>query len=204
MGTGGRLVIPGVSVIIPTVAPRANMLQRALASVTAQTLQPDAVIVQEDTEREGAAATRQRAQDRVTTEWTAPLDDDDSFYPQHLEVLAAEAARTGADLVYSWFDVCNGTDPFPQFFDKPWSNDDPHLFPVTWLGRTEAIQAAGGWADGSQGLYGHADVSGEDWRLILALVANDAHIVHLAQRTWQWTIHGGNSSGLARNVRWDG
>ena len=197
-------MIPGISVVIPTVAPRAGMLREALRSVAEQTLVPDMIIVQDDVDHEGAAATRQKAQDRVTTEWTAPLDDDDLLQPQHLEALAEEAARTGADLVFPWFDMRNGTDPFPQFFGEPWDNSAPHLFPVTWLGRTEVIQAAGGWAAASADLYGHSQVSGEDWRLILGLVAKDAKIVHLPQRTWTWVVHGSNSSGLPTNVRWDG
>lgn len=192
----------GISVIIPTVAPRRKMLAEALASVAAQTMQPDAVIVQEDTEREGAAATRQRAQNQVQTEYTCPLDDDDVLYPQHCEVLLAEAERTGADVVYSWFD-CTGQDPFPQFEGQPWDNASPHLFPVTFLARTEVILVAGGWSNGAKELYGHEQVSGEDWRLVLALVANDAKIMHLPERTWRWVHHGQNSSGLASNIRWD-
>jgi len=205
MGTGGRLVIPGVSVIIPTVAPRANMLQRALASVTAQTLQPDAVIVQEDTEREGAAATRQRAQDRVETEYTCPLDDDDELHPVHLEHLLAEAQRTDADLVFPWYEVCGGADPMPEAFGRNW--DDylnefgPYQFPVTFLARTEVIRAAGGWEPMPEGQRLAAQ-PGEDWRLCLALVAMGAKIVHLPEKTWIWNHWGGNASGLPQRIPW--
>lgn len=184
-----------ISVIVPTVPPRAGMLAQALASVDAQTLQPTAIIVQEDTDRAGAAVTRQRAQDRVRTEWTAPLDDDDLLYPQHLQRLADVAVETGADLVFPWYD-CTGNDPFPQLEGKPWANDDPHVFPVTFLARTEAIRAAGGWQ-----VYPEVG-SNEDWRLILTLVDMDAHIVHLNERTWQWRHWGGNSSGRADRVPW--
>lgn len=37
--------------------------------------------------------------------WIAPLDDDDEFEPDHLEVLVAEAIRTRAELVYGNFRV---------------------------------------------------------------------------------------------------
>ncbi len=46
----------------------------------------------------------------MNTEWVAFLDDDDYFYPQHLEALANAAQDTGADMVYPWYDVDGGTD----------------------------------------------------------------------------------------------
>jgi len=194
-------MIPGVSVIIPTVAPRANTLQRALASVTAQTLQPDTVIVQEDTEREGAAATRQRAQDRVVTEYTCPLDDDDELLPMHLEHLLAEVQRTNADLVFPWYEVRGGGDPMPEAFGRNWEDYltefGPYQFPVTFLARTEVIRDAGGW----RGMDGTV-ASQEDWVLILSLVSMGAKIVHLPERTWLWMHHGANSSGRPENIRW--
>lgn len=198
-----RKVTSGISVIVPTVAPRRAMLREALRSVADQAMPPAAIIIQDDVNREGAAATRQKAQDRVDTEWTCPLDDDDILYPQHCEVLLAEAERTNADLVYGWFD-CTGSDPFPQFEGIPWDDTSPHLFPVTWLARTEVIRAAGGWRNESQELYGHSLVSGEDWNLVLSLVRIGAKIVHLPERTWRWVHHGGNSSGLPANIWWNG
>lgn len=195
----------GISVIIPTVAPRANMLQRALDSVTAQTLQPDVVIVQEDVEREGAAATRQRAQDKVTTEYTCPLDDDDELFPMHLEHLLTEAERTGADLVFPWYEVHGGGDPMPEAFGRDWdaylNEYGPYQFPVTFLARTEAIRAAGGWEPHPEA-GSRVGFSGEDWRLCLALVALGAKIVHLPEKTWIWNHWGGNSSGLPERVAW--
>lgn len=194
-----------VSVIIPTVAPRANMLQRALASVTAQTLQPDVVIVQEDVEREGAAATRQRAQDKVTTKYTCPLDDDDELFPMHIEHLQAEAERTGADLVFPWYEVHGGGDPMPEAFGRDWgvylNEFGPYQFPVTFLARTEAIRAAGGWAPMPEGQRLEAR-PGEDWKLILSLVALGAKIVHLPEKTWVWNHWGGNASGLPERIPW--
>jgi glycosyltransferase involved in cell wall biosynthesis len=189
-------MIPGISVVIPTVAPRAAMLRECLRSIADQTLAPDAIIVQKDVDREGAAVTRQKAQERVTTEWTCPLDDDDVLYPQHCELLLAEAIRTGADVVYPWYD-CPAGDPLASHEGVPFNSDDPRLFPVTFLGRTEAILAAGGW----QGMEGTV-ASQEDWALILNLVKIGAKIVHLPIRSWLWNHHGANSSGRPENIRW--
>lgn len=197
---------PQISIIIPTVPPRAGMLADALASVEAQTLPPAAVIVQEDTDHAGAAATRQRAQDRVETEYTAPLDDDDVLYPQHLQRLAAVAGKTGADLVFSWYDMRGGADPMPEAFGRDWdaylAEHGPYQFPVTFLARTDAIRAAGGWAPMPEGQRLAAQ-PGEDWRLCLALVELGAKIVHLPERTWIWVHHGANASGLPNRISWD-
>lgn len=191
--------------LIPTVAARANMLQQALTSVKAQTLQPDVVIIQEDAEREGAAATRQRAQDKVRTVWTAPLDDDDQLLPHHLEHLLAEAERTDADLVFPWYEVRGGGDPMPEAFGRDWdaylSEHGPYQFPVTFLARTEVIQAAGGWCPMPEGQRLEAR-PGEDWRLTLKLVEMGAKIVHMPEISWIWNHWGGNASGLPQNIPW--
>lgn len=198
-----------ITVIIPTVAPRREMLARALASVGRQTLQPDTIHVSDDVDRIGGARNRQRALDRVTTELTAPLDDDDEFLPHHLEVLAAELERTNADLTFGWFDVIGGTDPFPWAEGKPWNDAEPHQIPVTWLARTEIVQAVGGFAgdwDVDQaedpGVDQDGNRAGEDFRLVLRLVNAGAKIAHLNNRSWLWYHHGTNSMGLPSRVAW--
>lgn len=204
----------GISVIIPTVRPRRELLARALASVGRQTLQPDTIHVMDDPGTLGGAVNRQRGLDRVATEFTAPLDDDDEFLPQHLEVLAAEIDRTNADLVYPWFNVVGGTDPFPWAEGKPWDDTEPHQVPITWLARTSVIKAAGGFTgdwDVSQaedpGTDSQGHRAGEDYRLVLRLVNAGAKIVHLNQRTWNWYHWAefgriGNSMGLPSRVPW--
>jgi glycosyltransferase involved in cell wall biosynthesis len=76
-----------ITVVIPSIPSRAKMLDRALASVKAQTLRPERVVVEFDDDRLGAAATRQRGLEKVTTPWVAFLDDDDEFLPGHLYAL---------------------------------------------------------------------------------------------------------------------
>lgn len=195
----------GVSVVVPSIPPRTHMLQRALASVWAQELAPDAVIVTLDTDRRGAPHNRDAGFAKVDSTYVAFLDDDDEFYPQHLRLLLTVAAQTGADLVYPWFDVLGGTDPFPQFFGQPWDNAEPHQVPVTFLARTDAIRSVGGF---SYGFDVNADAAtdplgnraGEDWELIARLCKADARIVHLPERTWGWHHHATNTSG--RPSRW--
>lgn len=174
-----------VTVVVPYHPARATngMLQRAVTSVNAQTI-PHQLLIIEDTERQGAAATRQRGLDQVTTPWVAFLDSDDELDPTHLEQLLACAAETDADYVYPWFRVKGGTDPFPMFYGKPWDNAHPHSTTITILVRTELAQR-----------IRFTGVYGEDYAFTLRCVADGARIVHHPARTWTWWHGGHNSSG---------
>lgn len=186
-----------ISVCIPTIPPRGALLNRAIESVTRQTLAPDAIHVAVDHYRMGHGPCRTRAIAAASTEWVAFLDDDDEMYPQHLEHLAAVALELNADVVYPWFDVIGGTDPFPQFEGRPWNTLDVHLFPVTVLMRREVIMAAGGFT-GPHGDGGTA--GGQDWASWKRVFALGAKIVHLSERTWAWHHDSGNTAG--HPARW--
>lgn len=174
------------------------MLKRAISSIVDQTVRPESIVVEPDPLKTGAAATRDRALAKVDTEFVAFLDDDDEFGERHLELLLGEIQITGADLVYPWFTVVGGTDPFPQHFQKPWNDLHPHQTTVTFIARTKVIRDAGGFTgtdlslDGID-LEGHR--AGEEYRLVLRMVNNGAKIVHLPYRTWTWHHHQHNTSG---------
>lgn len=191
-----------VTVCIPSIPPRESMLKRALMSVAHQTYTCETAVAI-DTERKGAPATRDVALNAAQTDWVAFLDDDDWLYPQHIERLLQCAADTNADLVYPWFDVVGGTDPFPQFFARPWDDNDPHQIPITFLCTRKLALAVGGFSfdwDTSQGndpgLDEYGNRAGEDYRFTLRCVAAGAKIVHLPEKTWGWSHHGSNTSGL--------
>jgi glycosyltransferase involved in cell wall biosynthesis len=158
------------------------MLQRAVVSVQNQTV-PHLLITVEDTQGQGAAATRQRGLDQVTTPWVAFLDSDDELDPTHLAQLLACATETGADYVYPWFRVRGGRDPFPMFFGRPWDDAHPHSTTITILVRTTLAQQVG------------FDGVGEDFRFTKACVREGARIVHHPARTWTWHHGSHNSSG---------
>ena len=105
--------IVDVTAAIAAIPPRAdNLLLDAVRSVASQTVElSGGTSVAMDVNREGAARTRQNALDTVKTEWVAFLDDDDFWYPHHVETLLKLQQRTGADFLYSWFD---GNNPFPM------------------------------------------------------------------------------------------
>lgn len=187
-----------VTVCITSIPPRAKMLRRAVWSVLEQTLPAAAIVIEVDHDREGPAVVRNRALAKVTTEYTAFLDDDDQFRPDHLEQLRACAEASGADLVYPWFDVVSsratpGWDPLGRFglpFDPDYL-DQSNYIPVTVLARTKVIAGAGGFVNRSEP---PATVC-EDWGCWLAMRDAGAKIVHLPQRTWIWNWHDGNTSG---------
>lgn len=192
-----------ISVIIPSIPPRAELLSRAISSATAQTEAPSAIIVASDIEKQGAPATRDRALSMVQTKFVAPLDDDDEMLPHHLTVLLEEIERTGADLVFPWFNVVGGSDPFPQWENVPWENGQSRQVPITWLARTDSVRHVGGFSyqwDPSQGTDPGTDAdgnrAGEDFRLIQRMVSAGLKIVHLPQRTWLWHHDSGNTMGL--------
>lgn len=192
-----------VTLIIPTIPQRSEMLKRAMRSVIEQTMRPDTIIVEPDREKTGAAATRDRALEKVRTEFVAFLDDDDELDPQHLELLAGEQLVTGADLVFPWFTVVGGTDPFPHHFRQPWNNRYPHQTTVTFFARTQMIRDCGGFTgelteDGSVDPEGHR--AGEEYRLVLRMMNHGAKIVHLPYRTWRWHHHAHNTSGQPDRV----
>lgn len=209
----------GVTVVIPTVAPRGELLARALRSVSGQTSPPDGVNVVYDTDRQGAGPTRTRGLRAVTTEWTAFLDDDDELYECHLECLLRHQAATGADLVYPWYDIVYpggriaDRDVLP-FEGLPWDPAAPRLFPITYLVRTEIARSCtfppvAGTMIGPHGQPENPNWSGDDWPFILQLVEAGARIEHLDSRTWAWHHHGvgstdrpGNTSGRPDRVNW--
>lgn len=182
-----------ISVVIPSLPKRIDLLGEALASVYRQSVPPIETCIAVDTGHRGAAATRQRALEMASGEWVAFLDDDDYFLPEHLETLAQGAHATGADYVFSWFVRSMGGDPLGHF-GKIFDPAAPHHTTMTVLVRRELALAAG-FAD-YPGAGPSAGWSGEDWRFTLRCIELGARIVHVPAETWVWRRHRGNTSGI--------
>jgi len=181
---------PTVGVAIPAIPVRSTLLQRAVGSVLGQTYPVRQLSISVDHERLGAAANRQRALDGIGTDWTAFLDDDDAFMPEHVQKLVHFAHDTDADYVFSWFEVVNGGDPFPQHFGKKYDVAAPHHTTITVLVKTELAKSVGFRPAGG----------GEDWDFTLRCIEAGATIEHLPERTWYWFHDTANTSG--RPDRW--
>lgn len=199
---------PGVTAVVPCIPPRTGAVEpgtlpRALKSILSQTRRVEAVSLAFDYRHEGAAVTRNRALGTVRTEWTAFLDDDDVWLPDHIERLVKHAEETGADLVYPWFHVPGGFDPFPQYAGKPFDpdalRDVQNYIPVTVLVKTRLAQSVGGFSPLNRSTAESASPC-EEWGLWLRLLDAGAVFSHLPHSTWEWHWHAGNTSG--RGDRW--
>jgi len=189
-------MIPGVTACIPVHEPRltSDMMASAMRSVGNQTRTVDAISIAVDTTHAGAAATRNVALAGVVTEWTAFLDSDDMWRPDHVEQLLACAQETGADVIYPWFTIVPaGADPWPHREGQPFSREaleTENYIPVTVLARTALIQDVGGFRP-----KGPKNNPCDDWGCWDAMIAAGAKFHHLNRRTWWWRWHPGNTSG---------
>lgn len=186
-----------VTVAIASIPPRVgNLLTEAVSSVQSQTTQPSGGIsVALDVNKEGAARTRQRALDAVRTEWVAFLDDDDYWYPHHLETLLKLQRETNADFLYSWFD---GNNPFPMHRGRRFSRAEPHHTTMNVVVRTSVADAAGFLMPNGPL---HQDWMGEDWMFIMRCAEiTDGNFAGTGEITWHYRSHGTHTSGLP--TRW--
>jgi len=183
-----------VTVCIPTIPPRRNMLMEAVASVLLQTVPAAAISIAVDVEHAGAWHTRQRTVDAARTDWLAFLDDDDLFKKVHLQRLRECADETGADFTYSYWDTTITPDILGHF-GKSFDAAHPHHTTMTVMVRTELARSVRFTPREPE-----HEAGGEDWRFILGCVAAGAKIVHLPEQTWIWRHWGGNTSG--REDRW--
>jgi hypothetical protein len=191
-----------IGVVIPAhpARVRSGFLERAISSVMGQTYPATELHVAIDHQREGAWATRDRALRGVRSEWTAFLDSDDELMPQHLAVLADGVECSGADYLFTYYQV---RDPFGRdvpvdplgHFGRRFDPAAPHQTTITVLVRTELAQQVGFHPPPVDATVG-GQRYGEDYAFTLGCVAAGAKIVHIPQRTWWWHHHGRNTSGL--------
>jgi glycosyltransferase involved in cell wall biosynthesis len=187
-----------VSVVVPTIPTRAKLLRKALGSVVLQTRQADAIIVEYDHGRTGAAATKNRGIAKATTEWVAMLDDDDQFLPLHLETLIDCAEKTGADVVYSIPNVPQsptGVDVHGRYgvpFDPNELRNRSYI-QTTTLMRTSLLQSVGGFQCPPGSVY-------DDWGCFLAMLDAGAKFVHCPEVTFIWNHWGVGTAGVPGNT----
>jgi len=194
-----------ITVVIAHIPTRRDLLTRALKSVQRQLLAPVEVIVEEDIDHTGAAATKNRGLAQVATDWVAFLDDDDQMLPTHLSTLRRAAADTTADVVYS-VPIVPENPGFvaaePQYF-RPFDPDvlrQRSFIQTTSLVRADLMREAGGFQCPPGSDY-------DDWGAWLAMLDLGAKFHHVQEQTFVWHHWGygkpgqpGNTSG--RGDRW--
>ena len=190
----------GIGICIPSIPPRRELLGRAIKSVTEQILPVEAVSVAFDVLHEGAWSTRNRAlQNLASTEWVMFLDDDDELLPHCTRRLYDAVLETGADMVWGWYDVVGGGDPFPHYRGRQYSIDQPHIIPITYMVKTEyvmhALEKMGGFQGDTAGSW---DV--QDMPIINHMVQCGAKLHAVEDTVWKWHHHGRNTSGMPE--RW--
>lgn len=177
------------------------MLRRAVASAQRQLEHVAAVAVSYDLTHAGAWATRNAALNMSMTTWTGFLDDDDVLLPHHVKFLLDRAEEHGLDLVWGWFDVIGGVDPFPMHKGRQFNLDTPHIVPITYMCKTEllrdAVAKTGGFVGDEIGAWDN-----QDQPLFEAMAREGKHMA-FEEVTWHWSHHGhgtpeipGNTSGL--------
>lgn len=209
-----RKLIPGITVCIPTIPPRNEMLDKAIRSVSNAAHHmfagvPIVVQVETDHGKQGAAATRQAALERVRTEWATFLDDDDTMDWNHLRELYSAACEHKADYLWSRFRIGlpggrwrPGPSPLGAGTFEQWNDAQPAQTTVTTMVRTELAWDVGGFTGPHRaGGYIVDDTIdgqrvGEDWLFTLACRAAGAVFRHVPVVTWTWNHHASNTSGL--------
>lgn len=198
--------LDSVTVVIPHIPSRVTELQRALASVWAQTYQPDEVVISTDIYKNGSAATRTRGMHHISTNWIAFLDDDDELLPDHLEILMKAAIRDGErpSIVYPGCRVV-GPDGVELPRREEWGRFgrefDPELLrQMSYIPVTSLINVYVARRTFFGPPVDHPESNYDDWGFYLRALNAGATFLHVPEVTWIWHHHGANTSG--RPDRW--
>lgn len=211
-----------ITVVIPTIPERADLLERAVASVDRQILMPDDVIVVPAGPEEDAPVVKNRGLGLVKTKWVAMLDDDDEFTEDHLQCLAKCALDHHADLAYPWFELIDEhggiVDPQPSLCvisscvsvggdisaeGVPWGPELRHLT-MTPGGGNVIITGVLMQTDFARRVGGYPLRTDKDWPeypweelgLWRRMLFEGATFAHSPKRTYRWhRTHGRNTGG---------
>lgn len=194
-----------VTVIIASIPPRFAGRRRAINTALNQTMRPDNVLVNIDFSRKGAAATRDQMLKAVDTKYVCVLDDDDWLLSHHVETLYLAAEQYQADLVYPWHRTSfGGSSHLEQWRGVPWSDDNIHQVPITWMAKADSLRQVGGFSSEFDPLSDELDETGnrigEDYLMIHKMVRSGMRIIHVNEETWVWNMDGSGTHG--RPDRW--
>lgn len=198
--------VADVTVCTATIPTRVELLQRAIQSVTNQTLKVKEHSIKIDLDKLGQPAVLDQIIEQATTKYVAILDDDDELLPNHIELLYKKIIETDADLVFPHFKYSNISDAghLEKFRGLPWDNNNPHQVPVTWIAKRQAILDVGGFSGDFDVLSYEVDNEGnrvgQDFNLIKKLAKANKYITNISEITWIY--HVGHGSTLGMPIRW--
>jgi hypothetical protein len=213
---------PGITVVTPTIPPRAIIQAAQRESVLASMKYladrrsefpslPGALLrylAVPDLGHAGAAKTRHAGLMQVDTEWVAFFDDDDEMLPAHLYALFSAALEHDADYVWSRFRIVypdgTGLDG-PAFLGEKafsqWNDEDPCQTTITTLVRTELAREAGGFAQFEEdGREVDGQRRGEDHEFTLRCRKAGGVFRHVPEVTWLWHHWGVGARGVPGNT----
>lgn len=191
-----------VTVITPTIPPRAELLGRAMRSVVGQTLKPLTHLVLPDVHRYGAPKMLDICLRTAQTEWVAILADDDEFLPHHLETLWNLLDESGADVAYSHFRYSNLSDAghLEKFRGLPFDYENPRQMTGVYMGRRELLLDIGGHSANfdPEGYERDAEGNrmGEDFALVKRLAYERIPVAVSPEVTWVYHVGHGNTLGM--------
>ena len=198
--------VADVTVCTATIPTRVELLERAIRSVTNQTLKVQEHSIKLDLDKLGQPAVLDQIIQEAKTKYVAILDDDDELLPNHIELLYKKIIETDVDLVFPHFKYSNLSDAghLEMFRGLPWDNNNPHQVPVTWMAKREAILDVGGFSGDFDVLSYEVDNQGNrigpDFNLIKKLAKANKHITNIPEITWIY--HVGHPSTLGMPIRW--
>jgi glycosyltransferase involved in cell wall biosynthesis len=209
LGVGDKMVgieVADVTVCTATIPTRVELLERAIRSVTNQTLKVQEHSIKLDLDKLGQPAVLDQIIQEAKTKYVAILDDDDELLPNHIELLYKKIIETDADLVFPHFRYSNLSDAghLEMFRGLPWDNNNPHQVPVTWIAKRQSILDVGGFSGDFDVLSYEVDNQGNrignDFNLVKKLAKANKHITNISEITWIY--HVGHPSTLGMPIRW--
>jgi glycosyltransferase involved in cell wall biosynthesis len=170
-----------LTLVTVTQPNRRHMIGEMLATVTQQTVLPDAHVIVWD-HGAGFEASVNRAVGMVTTPYFCLVDDDDLLLPNHVETLAS---NLHADVVWTWCEV-TGRDWNPNSGYVPGLLQNHNYIPSNHAMRTGLFTRLGGY---------RKTAGWADHDLLQRAEQQQATFLNVPQVTWVYRFHGANMSG---------
>lgn len=179
--------MPSIAAVVVSLPERHDLLCEALASIRAQTRQPDDTVVGIDPYRLGEVDNQNRLIDATDAEWLAFLHDDDLWEPRHLEV--AERHMSEADVIVARFDMVGR----PWHTIEPWHENFADLTWTNWIGSPSMVvvrrEVFGHW---TQPCHRHRWIDWCNWNRLYQAGARFVD-THEVTTVYRFTQHGNGS-----------